>query len=323
MHGLQYCTVYNNKATVLTIISYKGALTSAQENTIKGVVDSIKFDTEPMTAKPGKETSSFDYTDADSGLVFTVPDNWEEKGLLKDREFIDVKFASTKDSARIITYGSTDLWNETPDNKREVDRRKDFNNSIFNAFDIARMCGTSADNVSLVNYNGVEYFQFEVIASSEIYGMNVEMTMTQAVHINNGWVYMFQFAGTSESEYFSDFRSLLNSVRFPAVSGSAVSGFAVSGFADVDISSDYLIKAVTFLILIGVIFAVVIVTKVSEQGNTKSDVSVEHNKIEPIDTPTNSSASFVVCEECGKALPPDSEFCHFCGARIIKGESEL
>lgn len=110
VYGLQYYTTYDNKAMNFTLRSYKGSITSTQENTIKSVVDSIKFEAEPLKAEPGEDTNAFIYTDVDTGLTFTVPANWKQEEMSKERNFIDAKFVSTKEDGNVIIYGSSDMW---------------------------------------------------------------------------------------------------------------------------------------------------------------------------------------------------------------------
>lgn len=95
VYGLQYYTIYDGKAINFTMRSYEGSLSSRQETAIKTIVDSIKYDKAPPVADQGEDTNSFIHSDSDSGVTFTVPTNWKQEELTKDREFIDVKFVST------------------------------------------------------------------------------------------------------------------------------------------------------------------------------------------------------------------------------------
>ena len=93
-----------------TMRSYSGEITAKQEKTIKAIVDSIKYDTPPVEIPAGNETEAFVYTDVDTNTKFTVPANWHEEELSKEREFIDVKFVSSKEEGMSIMYGSVDMW---------------------------------------------------------------------------------------------------------------------------------------------------------------------------------------------------------------------
>ncbi len=319
VYGLQYYTTYDDKAMNFTLRSYKGSITSTQENTIKSVVDSIKFEAEPLKAEPGEDTNAFIYTDVDTGLTFTVPANWKQEEMSKERNFIDAKFVSTKEDGNVIIYGSSDMWEGIPASERVGYSRADLNNSAFTKSDIAEMYNTTADKISLVEYNGIEYYFGEMTGSSEVYGLDLTMTMTQVVHIDNGWMYMFQFAGTSNREYFADFEKLMNSVQFSSASNVAGVGSLGLSSDDVDNSSNSVVALIVGLLVVGVIVAVVLYNKNNSKTTTaESNVFDNMNDLEKADDVSQS----VICVKCGQALPLDSEFCHICGTKILKTTEE-
>jgi len=218
VYGLQFYTTYGAKAMNFTIRSYSGELSQKQEETITSIVDSIKYDTPPVSAATVPETDSFVYTDVDTNTKFTVPANWYEKELSKEREFIDVKFMSAQEEGMSIIYGSTDVWGMMTEEERDGAKRSDINNSSFTLEDMTEFFGVDKSEISRVRYNGVEYFQATVKDSTELYGFDFTAEMTHLVRYDNGWIYWFQFGGTTSNEYFSDFEQLLNSVQYPLTS---------------------------------------------------------------------------------------------------------
>ncbi len=160
-----------------------------------------------------ENTDSFIHTDTDSGVTFTVPANWRQKEFSKDREFIDVKFVSTTDDGCSMIYGSTDIWSQMSASERYGYTRSDFNNSAFTKSDIAAMANITASKVVTVTYNGIEYFKCEINYTSNTYGITANMT--QLYYFDNGWMYMFQFGGTSTHKLYSDFENLVKSVKYP------------------------------------------------------------------------------------------------------------
>lgn len=214
-YGLQYYTIYNYKAMNFTLKSYSGDITSEQENAIKTVVDSVKYNTVCENSEQ-EETSSFVYTDEESGVTFSVPANWIQEELHENREFLDVSFASAKEAGCSIFYGSTDVWEKMPETEKVGHVRSDINNTILTKTDIADMYGVSEDTVMAVTYNGIEYYQCEITQTQDMYDMTFSITMTSAIYIDNGWMYTFQFSGTSGSKLFGDFVDMLNSVQYPS-----------------------------------------------------------------------------------------------------------
>ena len=95
-YGLQYYTVYNSKSVNLTLRSYSGPISSSQENTMLSIIKSVEIDNYSPQSTTSESTAAFTHKDTATGASFTVPANWKEESLSKDREYIDVKFASTK-----------------------------------------------------------------------------------------------------------------------------------------------------------------------------------------------------------------------------------
>lgn len=299
VNGLQYYTIYNGKAMNFTMRSYSGEITTKQEQTIKTIVDSVKYDTPPIEVPAGAETEAFVYTDIDTNTKFTVPANWYEKELSKEREFIDVKFLSSKEEGMSIMYGSTDLWGTLTAEEQRGITRSDLDNSAFEISDIATLYGIDENLITKQMYNGKEYFQATVKQNTELYGATFTSEITMVIRIENGWIYGFQFSGTTYNEYFEDFQELLNTVDFP--------------YYEKEISTMRLKIALTFLailIVAGILFYI-FATKITHKSE-KRVITTE---------PTNSS-----CPYCNTPLLDNGGFCHKCGKNLpasIEGENNL
>lgn len=289
VNGLQYYTIYNGKAMNFTMRSYSGEITAKQEKTIKTIVDSVKYDTPPVEIPVGAETEAFVYTDVDTNTKFTVPANWYEKELSKDREFIDVKFVSSKEEGMSIMYGSTDLWGMLTPEEKIGSSRSDIENSAFEISDIATLYGIDENLITKQVYNGKEHFQATVKQNTELYGATFTSEITMAIRIENGWGYSFQFTGTTDNEYFEDFQKLLNTVEYP--------------FYQKEISTTRLKIAVVFaliLIVLGILFYVFIERRI--------------NKSEEKVIATESSNSR--CQYCNAPILDNGSFCHKCGKNL-------
>ncbi len=252
------------------------------------------------------------YTDAENGVSFTVPANWKTKDFFEDRQYLDVKFASTEEEGYSIIYGSTDMWSQLSASDRIGYDRSDINNAAFTRAEIAAMYDITADKIATVNYNGVEYYKGLRKHTSDTYGITV--TITQLIHFNNGWMYMFQFSGTHTHELYADFESLLNSVQYPVVPDSP-SGSAYDSADETADNSAGMVAVVVLLAMIVVIIVAIIITR-------KRDAEAERQAsyTSPVDACVqelqNTMSTTVACKECGQALPLDSAFCHMCGAKV-------
>lgn len=213
IYTLQYTTVYSGKTINFTLQSYAGkAVSATQEATIKKLVDSAQFGSAPATTSVPKSTEAFVYSDKTGKIKFTVPANWREEPLSKEREIIKAKFVTDQEPGLSMLYGYYDLWSEMSTAEKAGQTRSSINMSAFSRSDIAEAFGISESKVKSVTYNGQQYYQAEVV--SESMGLSVETTILY--HIDNGYMYQFQFFGTPSDKYFKDFESLVRSVVYEA-----------------------------------------------------------------------------------------------------------
>ena len=87
--AIQYSTIYDGN---ITYWSYNGDLTNEDKSFAKSIAEAAVFDKDPQRTPTEAETPSFVYTDNNSGVSFTVPRNWAEQSLNKEREYITAKF---------------------------------------------------------------------------------------------------------------------------------------------------------------------------------------------------------------------------------------
>jgi len=298
VYGLQYYTVSNNRAMSFTIRSYDGKITASQENVIQSVVDSVCLNSYAQTSIE-EITPAFSYIDSDTGLTFTMPENWKKGELSEKREFLDVKFVSTIDPVVTIIYGSTDLWSQIPIVDKPVIRRADFDNTIFNEEIIREALGSPA-TVKKITVNGKEYYQAEVATTIEMLGMSLPFVITSIIRAENGWVYWFQFLGDSNSSIFQDFYSVLSSVVYPATEPNSYVHFLMC-------------------IIIGAVVVVMvynIIRKMSKKLNAEKLLADRESGF----IIENVNGEFIYCHMCGAKNLKDSCFCSSCGTRIAIDE---
>lgn len=312
VHGLQYYTIYNGKAMNFTMRSYEGSLSFRQEWTIETIVDSIKYDKAPPVPDSGEGADAFDYTDSECGVTFTVPANWKREAFYKDREFIDVKFASTKEDGCTMIYGSVDMWGQMSATDRVGYTRSDLNNSAFTKADVAAMCNTTADEVTTVTYNGVKYFKCETTYSYDAYGIDLSVVMTQLVYIDDGWMYVFQFGGPRTHKLYSDFESLMKSVQYPSASNGVGIGSGGKTYNNDTNDKSGIIAVVVLLVFVAGIVVVIVISRKKKHEMSDNTPTYSPPAPQPPRTPEPT------CKNCGQTLPLDSAFCHICGTKIEK-----
>ena len=243
IYGLQYYTVYDNKAINITLQSFSGKIDASKENIVKSIVDSVFFDKAPQNLPSSIETAAFVYSDTDAECEFTVPANWSKGDFIKDRDILEAKFTSNKDAGCSILYGGIDYWIQLPENEKRGYSRSDVNNSWFTENEFAEMMEVSISNVSKVTYAGKEYFKIESDQTTSSYGIDIVIKMTNLYRIENGYLYMFSYCGDSSNSSYKDFESLMKSVKYLGESslelGNSGIGSKSSNTGSQNISTDF------------------------------------------------------------------------------------
>ncbi len=311
-YGLQYYTVRDNTAMNFTLQSYEGSINSRQESVMKTVVDSVKYDTPSPVVPEGEDTDSFVYTDSDSGVEFTVPKNWKQKDFTEDRKYLNAKFVSTKEDGCIILFSTLNVWDELSPSEKIGLSRADVDNSLFTKADIAEMFSTTEDDVSMFTYNGVEYYKCTLTTNEEEYEISLDITTTQLLCVNNGWMYSFQFNGKEDHKLYPDFEELVKSVKYPSGEIFENDDDKIQSYTDnteydnsQHLYNNFGVTALGVILIIAGIVAVVFLIK----------------RISKFNRPSGTFAT-VYCRKCGQVLPYDSDFCHICGTKVEK-ENEL
>ncbi len=223
-HMIEYNTVYGNQAVNITLHSYNGAPTDEAAAELEEIVLSSRFGANPASAPEARQTTSFVYTDDERGVSFTVPANWKEEPLNKERDVLKAKFASTQEQGLLIMYGWLDFYPVIEELGLSADYpRETVNQDFLTLEDMNLLVGLSKEeaedgnelsDVTAVTYGGIDYFQVTQKASAEMYGFTMSGSMIVLYHFDHGYLYQFQFPGSEDSPYYEDFIQLVSSVKF-------------------------------------------------------------------------------------------------------------
>ena len=208
-YGLQYYTIYGGQAMNFTMRSYDGPISGSQERTIQNVVDSVDLHFYVPTKTPVAETPAFVHTDPDTGTTFTVPANWSVQPFSKERDILDIQFSCAEDPALLIAYASNDIWSELSFFEKLFMSREKTEDILSSTAQVAEEYGVPESSVSKMTYNGETYFIVEAPYTTDLYGTSFTATVNQAIHVEDGWMYMFNFYGDASNPHFDDFEKLL------------------------------------------------------------------------------------------------------------------
>lgn len=295
-YGLQYYTIYGGQAMNFTMRSYEGPISGSQERTIQNVVDSVELHFYVPTKTPVEETPAFVHTDPDTGTTFTVPANWSVQPFSKERDILDIQFSCAEDPTLMISYASYDLWSELSFFEKLFMSRSKAEELLSSTEYIAEMMEVPESSISKKVFNGKEYYFVETTYATEMYGMNFSSKVNLAVHIEDGWCYMFYFYGESNNPHYDEFVQLVKSVEYGDV-GTSGAGVGI---------------AVVIIITAAIVCVIVILKKKSK----KKPATAATPKIAQPEILIDQD--YIYCHHCGNKLPNDSLFCNICGTKMIK-----
>ena len=227
--GIQYVTTHDGKLVVFSVKSLGGALSAEDKDTMKRLIDSIRFAYEPQVTPPPAATEAFRYSHTGSGVSFTVPANWRSKELSSDRQYIDAVFVNDRSPGVAIAFAAEDVWFKMIAEGLELADRSEIDNSLLTETDVAEMLPTIKGTVTRTRIRGVEYFRMEGVNQGDVYGVALSAPVVCLVRFENGYMYQFMFSGEVGSDRYEEFQSLIYSVDYPeaASSGGSGSGSAV------------------------------------------------------------------------------------------------
>jgi len=303
--AIQYSTIYDGKDINITFWSYDGEITNADKRFAKNITQEVVFDKDPQKVVAA-ETPSFEYVDKNSGLSFTVPHNWVEESLSKEREYITAKFSHNGSPGTIIMYGAVDMWEAMTPIERIGLNKTDLTSETLGdefMYQMLEDIGCEKNNISKITYGNYVYYKSTLKGTANLYGVDVTSELVFFLRIQDGWMYQFQFGGDDTSARYDDFVSLIKSVKYP----SAVVDTNTSGIGSVILNLLVVVIVCAILILI---YRYVIKKKAACKQRYKAQ---EQNSNENMNNTTSC------CGYCGAIIPDGNTFCHKCGYRI-KGE---
>ena len=311
VYGIQYYTIYDCKAINVVLHSFDGPVTALEKKLIKTIVDSIEFESAPITPEPAPNTEAFVYTDPETETTFTVPENWETSELSKPRETIDVKFVST-DKEAVVMYGSIDAWSQFTAAERAGTKRADCDMTALSDDDLkefASLVGAADGAYMRKTISGTDYCLIQTKNSQG----SLSVPITAYFTVNNGYIYFFQYNGGNSNAHYDDFMSILKSVEYKSVS------------AEPDGSNGY--SMIVVLAVAGLAVGAVLLLMIrsgKKKEAAEPDAVHPMNAVRLSDTETtepeieNNPAADVLsrCPSCGREIPFSSKFCQFCGSRL-------
>ena len=210
---LQFNTSIAEETVNITYSKYDAEMTENDIAAAKAIVATALYDAEPVTVEV-EETEAFTYTDPLTKTSFEVPANWEAEEFQHSEAYINMKFASS-DGTALVLFGATDLMegsgvSESRRGELDIDNESDEANRIATTY-AERM---PAESWSIETIGGTKYIIFSITVSGDIFGYNMESNGIYGVTIKNGYYFVFQYYGDTESAHYSEFMEMLGNVNY-------------------------------------------------------------------------------------------------------------
>lgn len=306
-NGIVFSTIYDNKTYTFNFKFYEGEIMESDERRIGEIIRNIKFN----LSQSKKEFSNGTYvTDEESNVLIMIPEGWTKVDIEKQDSNIDFKFVSNEKGELMILYTSRDIWEELPGEYKIGCVRSDLDENFFNEKDIADFL--ELQNVTKVKYNYINYFIGEKKYKApllEEYGTpEVEMYTTMVIHINNGWIYIFQINTNKENEYFKDFEYLLNNIKYDKISSipmdmTGIENIVIPTFKPEDASDKKTSRTYIIPPIISICIFEFLRRKIKKRRKMKEELKKTENET-------------IKCPKCGARLRDNIKICYICGEKI-------
>lgn len=208
LKAIQLTSIEDNQLIIITMTKYNGIKEDEDIQLLKDIVDNSQL-AKDENHKP--QNSNYYYF-KEAGIHFLIPDGWQEKDLLKERQFVRFKMSPLMDgSTETILFSYQDIWSKLPASAKlslGVLSRKDLDAKL-DAELIKMLLDTSEIDVIFEQHSGLKFGIFDY--TQTISGLT--STSKTAFTIVDGGVIMFAMYDLNK-KYDAVFNEVLDSIFF-------------------------------------------------------------------------------------------------------------
>ena len=238
---LQYGTIIDNQSVWITLMSYDGSITKADESLLDEIwqkADLIKHEEYSSDNNASGSRQSTLYTDKDSNFSFEIPAGWEEVPLNQKRNYVKTKIAPNGNmNAACILYSQTDMLSQVSTLDKLVYRinsRKDLDAVLIEELDNAleeqsvwssepetneyHFLKFASDlNLRITEkkeFNGMPYYIGQSSSQIDVLDgvMSFETDSLYAIIVHNGYGIMIGYQDFSQNQkYKNDYEDVIKS----------------------------------------------------------------------------------------------------------------
>ena len=158
----------------------------------------------------------FTYENTDAEVSFPVPDGWSQYVDPADAPN-EAYFFSDSDGCYFYFYAA-DYWAELPEDAQDAIDPASLDLSAYSETELEDYFYLPSGSLAGVTYGSTPYYLVEeTLTDDEI---DETATITEIITANNGFLYYFQFDGTTADSSFTDVEFMLAGLDFHADSAS-------------------------------------------------------------------------------------------------------
>ena len=211
--------VYATETSIYTFLYYSvGApLPEGSAELIRSIVDSAVFD-EDAEPEWTTRTGPFTYENEDYEISFRVANSWAQY-LDDTMEADEAYFYSQDDEMRYFTLDIYDYWASLSEDEQDAIDPAVIDTQYFLPNDLADLFGYPSGSFSRIRYGDALYF-----TGSDVYDQDPDydpFAYTFFITIHDGYIYWFEFEGTTDDAQFADVEQMLSSLTFLSAAPAA------------------------------------------------------------------------------------------------------
>ena len=238
---LQYGTIIDNQSVWITLMSYDGSITKADESLLDEIwqkADLIKHEEYSSDNNASGSRQSTLYTDKDSNFSFEIPAGWEEVPLNQKRNYVKTKIAPNGNmNAACILYSQTDMLSQVSTLDKlvyKINSRKDLDAVLMEELDKAleeQSVWSSEPEINEYHFlefasdlnlritekkefNGMPYYIGQSSSQIDVLDgvMSFETDSLYAIIVHNGYGIMIGYQDFSQNQkYKNDYEDVIKS----------------------------------------------------------------------------------------------------------------
>lgn len=133
--------------------------------------------------------------------------------------------AAENDWSVTVKYQGMDYWSTMGEEYQKNLPRSEFDNDLFSKADLARYMDVDEESITMVDINGIEYFQVTNTITTSIGSFGAfKVTKVESIYLMrfyNGYFYIYGFNADTSNELYGEFIDIVKSATYDGASSDS------------------------------------------------------------------------------------------------------